>query len=74
MQVTAFKPSEDGQAWIIRLFGVSGQDEQVTLKWNESEPQRLWLSDNGERPLEPVNGPVEVPAWSIVTLRADFPD
>ncbi|MHB8865643.1 MAG: polysaccharide lyase family protein [Pirellulaceae bacterium] len=73
VQVTAFKPSEDGKAWIVRLFGVSGNDEKVTLKWNASEPKELWLSDNSEQPLLAVDGPVDVPAWSIVTLRADFP-
>ena len=31
VQVTAFKPSEDGKAWIVRLFGVSGKNEKVTL-------------------------------------------
>jgi hypothetical protein len=71
VQVTAFKPSEDGKAWIIRLFGVSGHDEKITLAWNTSETRPLWLSDNSEEPLQAVNGPIDVPAWSIVTLRVD---
>ncbi len=71
VQVTAFKPSEDGKAWIIRLFGVSGHDEKVTLAWNTSETRQLWLSDNSEEPLQAVNGPIDVPSWSIVTLRVD---
>ena len=28
VQVTAFKPSEDGKAWIVRLFGVSGNERE----------------------------------------------
>ena len=74
VQVTAFKPSEDGKAWIIRLFGCSGTNEQVTLEWSRRQPGQLWLSDNSESPVQAVSGPVEVPAWSIVTLRADFPE
>ncbi len=70
--VTAFKPSEDGQAWIVRLFSVSEQDEEVTLEWSEPQPRQLWLSNNSERPLEPVLGGVKVPAHSLVTLRADW--
>jgi len=31
--VTAFKPSDDGQAWIVRLFGASGKTEHVKLLW-----------------------------------------
>jgi hypothetical protein len=29
--VTAFKPSDDGKAWIVRLFGASGKNEKVKL-------------------------------------------
>jgi len=73
VQVTAFKPSEDGTARIVRLFGASDKAEKVTLKWAGLEPKSVWLSDNSEKPLQPITGPVEVPAGSIVTLRADLP-
>jgi hypothetical protein len=72
-QVTAFKPSDDGAAWIVRLFGVSGEPEQVTLKWTPPEPRTVWLSDNSEKPLAPAGETVEVPPLSIVTLRAELP-
>jgi alpha-mannosidase len=72
--VTAFKPSEDGKGWIVRLFGVSGKNEKATLTWAKPEPRTVWLSDASEKPLRLVSGPVEVPAWSIVTLRADLPE
>lgn len=72
-QLTAFKPSEDGKAWIVRLFGVSGKDEQVSLTWAKPEPKTVWLSDASETPLQQVTGKVTVPASSIVTLRAELP-
>ncbi len=73
VQVAGFKPSEDGRAWILRLFGYSGEDEVVTVTWGEPKPVRVWLSDNSERPGREVQGKVEVPAWGLVTLRAERP-
>ncbi|HNQ90525.1 MAG TPA: polysaccharide lyase family protein [Verrucomicrobiota bacterium] len=71
VQVTTLKPAEDGKGWIVRLFGVSGKPARARLEWADPAPKRLWLSNAGERPLEQVDGPVAVPAWGIVTLRAE---
>ena len=48
--VTAFKPSDDGKAWIVRLFGASGKTEKVKLAWASPAPQQVWLSDTSEQP------------------------
>ena len=72
-QVTAFKPSEDGQARMVRLFSLSGKTEQARLDWMQPPPTKIWLSDNSEKPLKPVSGVIEVPPNTIVTLRADLP-
>jgi alpha-mannosidase len=69
--VTAFKPSDDGKAWIVRLFGASGKAEKVKLAWARPVPQQVWLSDTSERPREKAATSIEVPAWGIVTLRAE---
>jgi alpha-mannosidase len=71
--LSAFKPSEDGRGLILRLFGASGQDGKADLKWTGPTAPKLWLSDAGERPLQPLSGPVSVPAWSVVTVRAEVP-
>lgn len=68
---TAFKPSDDGRAWILRLFGASGRNERVSLVWAGPKPARLYGSDTSERPLRPVQGEIVVPAWGLVTLRAE---
>jgi hypothetical protein len=70
--VTAMKPSDDGKACIVRLFGASGQDRQVTLKWHAREPKGLWRSDLSEYPSEPIHGPVNVGGWELLTIRAEF--
>jgi hypothetical protein len=69
--VSAFKPSDDGKGWIVRLFGAAGNKAAVKLSWATPEPRQLWLSDTSEQPLQKVDGPVSVPAWGLVTVRAE---
>jgi alpha-mannosidase len=71
--VTAFKPSDDGQAWIVRLFGASGRDGTATVSGSGSSIGAVWLSDASEQPRERVSGPVAVPGWGLLTLRVDWP-
>jgi len=71
--VTALKPSDDGKAWIVRLFGASGKDAKAKLAWARPEPKQMWLSDTSEKPLRPISGSVPVPAWGIVTVRMATP-
>lgn len=71
--VTALKPSDDGQAWIIHLYGASGKETKVELVWSKPGPKRTWLSDTSELPLRELSGPLIVPARGIVTLRAERP-
>jgi hypothetical protein len=69
----SLKPSEDGKAVLLRLFGASGKAVKATLRWAEPAPKGVSLSDRSERPGAAVTGPIDVPAWSIVTLRAELP-
>jgi alpha-mannosidase len=70
--VTALKPSNDGKAWIVRLYGASGQERSVELKGPKSKTMRAWISDTSERQAAELRGPVSVPGWGIVTLRVDI--
>jgi alpha-mannosidase len=70
--VSALKPSNDGKALIIRLFGASGESHSVKLKWPNGEPKSLTLSNTSEQPGAKVSGDVSVPGYGIVTLRAEF--
>jgi alpha-mannosidase len=69
---TAFKPADDGKALIVRLFGASSKAQTAKLTWRLAHKQ-IWLSDASEKPLKPAAARVEVPAWGLVTLRADPP-
>jgi alpha-mannosidase len=67
--VTALKPSDDGNAWIVRLFGASGEDRQVRLNWSSPEPKAVWLSDTSEKPVARAGATITVSGWELVTLR-----
>ena len=68
------KRSEDGSAWIVRLFGASGENRRASLKWADNAPVKIWRSDLRERALEPLGAQVDVPGWELVTLRIEAPN
>ncbi len=70
--ITALKPSDDGRALIVRLFGAAGRNVRTALIWAHPAPEKLWRSDTGEKPGKRLTGPVEVPAYGVVTLRAEW--
>ena len=70
--VIALKPSDDGKALIVRLFGASGKAEQAKLSWSVS-PKQVTLSNTAELAGQPVADAVDVPAWGVSTLRAELP-
>jgi hypothetical protein len=70
--VTALKPSDDGRAVIVRLFGASTKARSAALKWGGLQPTGVFLSDTSERAGKEVSGRIEVPACGLVSLRAEF--
>lgn len=70
--VIGFKPSDDKEAWIIRLFGAGGKNENVKLAWGEREPKAVYLSGTSEKAGEKIGNSVAVPGYGVVTLRAEF--
>jgi alpha-mannosidase len=71
--VTSLKPSEDGQARIVRLFNVSGRPERATLVWAKPAPETVWLSNFAEEEISEVTGSIKTAAYEIVTLRIPIP-
>ncbi|MBU6400021.1 MAG: hypothetical protein KGS61_06865, partial [Verrucomicrobia bacterium] len=70
--VITLKPSDDGRALIVRLFGASGHNRSARLDWGEHRPRALFLSDTSERPCRQIGNQVTVPGYGVVTLRAEF--
>ena len=67
--VAALKPSEDGKAYIVRLFGASGKPENAMLAWRGSKRPKIWRSNLAEEKVSRIEGPVPVPPYGLVTLR-----
>jgi alpha-mannosidase len=68
------KRSADGSAWIVRLFGASGQDRKTGLTWADGRPIKVWRSNLSEQPLERIDALVDVPGWDLITLRIETLD
>jgi hypothetical protein len=67
--VTAFKPSEDGKAWVVRLFNTADRPEKAGLIWTKPAPNTVWLSNLAEDQVAKITGPVEMAAYEFLTLR-----
>lgn len=65
------KPSDDGKAWVVRLFGASGEAQRATLTWPKLTVGKTWFSNLAEEQLDPAPAEVPVGAWELVTLRID---
>jgi alpha-mannosidase len=70
--VTAFKPSEDGRAWIVRLFNTGERSVKAKLIWIKPGPHTVWLSNLAEEQVSNLTGPVKMAPYEIVTLRASY--
>jgi alpha-mannosidase len=64
------KPSEDGQAWIVRIFGASGETRQAKLTWS-SPTGKTWISNLAEAQLSAASEEIAVAGWELVTLRVE---
>jgi hypothetical protein len=69
--ITAFKVSDDGKAFIIRLYGTSEKADRAEIVWEGIKPRSVWISDNGEQPKTQVKGSIDVGPYGIVTLRVE---
>lgn len=70
--VETLKPSDDGKAWIARLFGASGEARNATLTWAaHANAGKVSRSNLAEEALEPLEGAIPVAGWDLVTLRIE---
>ena len=70
--IKSLKPSDDGKAWIVRLFGASGQAQEAVLTWSaEARAGTAFLSNLAEEPVHAVEGPIAIAGWQLVTVRVE---
>ncbi len=70
--VSTLKPSDDGKALVVRLFESAGKASRVKLSWSTPVPREIWLSNAGETRVSRISSPLEVPAYGLITLRAEL--
>jgi hypothetical protein len=70
--VASIKPSADHKAYIVRLFGAAGRPVRAGLSWGGTPPKAVYLSNLAEERGARWTGPIPVPAWGLVTLRAEM--
>jgi hypothetical protein len=67
---SAFKPSNDGEALILRLYNPTSQAQTAHLDWSPPV-RRVWLSSAEEEQGAPAPSAIDVPGLGTVTLRID---
>jgi hypothetical protein len=70
--LAALKPSDDGRALIVRLWGTDRRAGPSRITWGSPLPRRVFLSDLSERPLQEAGPAIDVPLHGVVTLRAEL--
>lgn len=71
--VSSLKPSEDGKAWMVRLFNAGAAEAKATLAWSDPPPEAVSISSPFEEVGPKLSGPIHLPPYGIVTLRAERP-
>jgi hypothetical protein len=67
---SAFKPSDDGQALILRLYNPTSQAQTARLNWSHPVSQ-VWLSSAEEEQGTAAPADLAVPGLGTVTLRIE---
>jgi alpha-mannosidase len=65
------KPSDDGKAWIVRLFNASREPQKAKLTWPKHAVGRTWQSNLAEDQLDLAPSGIALDPWELATLRID---
>lgn len=68
---TALKPSDDGEATILRLFNTSDKIQNAKVKLNQKGD--IWLSNLTEETVSKLGSAVKMTPYEIVTLKITSP-
>jgi len=69
--VTSLRPSVDKKALLIRLYNASGSPQKAAVTWKSHKPSGVYLSSPFEERNEKVEGVFDLPAFGVITLRAE---
>lgn len=65
------KPSADGKAWMVQLFGASGENQRAKLTLPRNPSPQISHSNLSEKALSPAGPEIDVAAWDLVTVRVE---
>lgn len=68
--VTTVRPSEDGKAWMVRLFNTAEETRETSLKWNRRITQ-TFISNPMEEIKEVAPARIPLGQHEIITLRVE---
>lgn len=69
--VETARSTDDGQALLLRLFGLTEDASYAKLEWTGFQPAAVWRADLAGKPLERIDGPIRVPGHGLITLRVE---
>jgi hypothetical protein len=72
IMITSLKPSADGRALILRLYNTGETAAQASLSWGAVSPKAISVSDLLEAPGAAMKGALDLPAYEVMTLRAEW--
>jgi len=70
--VSDLKPSNDGRAWIVRLWCPGDKPATAQLKWRPRLIKRSYWSNAGEEQLRPCPERITLQPQQVITLRCEL--
>jgi len=67
--VTAYKPSDDGKAFIVQLFNTSDKSSQAIIQDASTKTPEVWQSTIGEDSLKLITDTVTLPGYGVMIVR-----
>lgn len=67
--VTAYKPSDDGKAFIVQLFNTSNQASGVQIRDDSEKAPTIWKSNIAEDSLIQLTDSIILPAYGVLLVR-----
>ncbi len=69
--LSELKPSDDGKAWIVRLFCASSEETSTRLTWAGAKAGKTYVSNLAEEALRPAQEEIRLAGWELMTLRVE---
>ncbi len=69
--VESIKPIANGRAWLLYFYNPTAQPQQAVLRWNQTIPATIYLSDSFANLGQQVLGKFEIKAYGSLYVRVN---